>query len=135
MYLILIILGVLIGAEFLIDLLIGDRREAAAKERQRMIREAVEAAKEHQEGSWPPPVGRIVEAPEAETVPPPDIGVHYQRARYWYYVMWLSVRALLVLAVLGSWISMKFGMPALIVVAILAVAAVVWLAVRRAKGR
>lgn len=57
MYLVLLVLGLLIGAVFLAVLLVGDRREARLEAERETLREQVAAAREPVEGAWPPPVG------------------------------------------------------------------------------
>ena len=53
-YLILLILGLLIGAVFLAVLLVGDRKEARLEAQKKALRE--QAAQSGQaEGAWPPP--------------------------------------------------------------------------------
>ena len=54
-YLILLILGLLIGAGFLIVLLIGDKKEARLKAQQEALQEQVTSAGQPVEGAWPPP--------------------------------------------------------------------------------
>ena len=65
LYLILLVLGLLVGAGFLVVLLIGDRREARLEAQKRALREQVAAARRPVEGAWPPP-------PTAEALPPPQ---------------------------------------------------------------
>jgi hypothetical protein len=126
------VLGVIIGGVFLTILLIGDRREALAKEREKQIK----AANTPQEGTWPPPPAeRVVPVSTGPVEPSTSVGMHYRRARYWYWVLWLTVRALLVLAVTLAWIYAKFGLIVAIVISVVTVGVVVALAVRKAKLR
>ncbi len=54
-YLILLILGLLIGAGFLGALLIGDRKEAHLEAQRKALLEQVTSAGRPVEGAWPPP--------------------------------------------------------------------------------
>ena len=68
MYVILLFLGLLIGAVFLVVLLIGDRREARLEAQRKLMQEQIAGASQPVEGAWPPP-------PSAEavpTMPPPS---------------------------------------------------------------
>ncbi len=54
-YLILLVLGLLIGAGFLVVLLIGDRKEARLEAQRKALLEQVTSAGQPVEGVWPPP--------------------------------------------------------------------------------
>lgn len=54
-YLFLLILGLLIGASFLVVLLIGDRKEARLEAQRKALQEQVTSAGQPVEGAWPPP--------------------------------------------------------------------------------
>ena len=56
MYLILLVLGLLIGAVFLVFLLLGDKRESRLESQEKAFQEQVTVASEPVEGSWPPPL-------------------------------------------------------------------------------
>ena len=62
MYLILLVLGLLIGAVFLAVLLVGDRKEARREAQQKALQEQAAQAGQPVEGAWPPP-------PSASTLP------------------------------------------------------------------
>lgn len=55
MYLILLVLGLCIGAVFLVVLLIGDKREARREAEKKALQEQITAAGTPVEGTWPPP--------------------------------------------------------------------------------
>ncbi len=55
MYLILLVLGLLIGAGFLTVLLIGDRKEARLEAQKKAMQEQIAQASQPVEGAWPPP--------------------------------------------------------------------------------
>ncbi len=71
MYLILLVLGLLIGAVFLAVLLVGDRREARLEAQREALREQVGAAGEPVEGVWPPPPSASALPRIAEPASPP----------------------------------------------------------------
>ncbi len=56
-YLILLVLGLLIGAVFLAVLLIGDRKEARLEAQRKALQEQIASASQPVEGAWPPPPG------------------------------------------------------------------------------
>ena len=56
MYLILLVLGLLIGGVFLVFLLLGDKRESRLEAQKKAFQEQVTVASEPVEGSWPPPL-------------------------------------------------------------------------------
>jgi Flp pilus assembly protein protease CpaA len=55
MYLILLILGLLIGAVFLVVLLIGDKKEARLEAQKKAMQEQIAQAGQPVDGAWPPP--------------------------------------------------------------------------------
>ncbi len=55
LYLLLLVLGLLIGAVFLVVLLIGDRKEARLEAQQKMLQEQRVQAGQPVDGAWPPP--------------------------------------------------------------------------------
>ncbi len=55
MYLFLLVLGLLIGASFLIVLLVGDKKEARLEAQKKAMREQIAQASQPLEGAWPPP--------------------------------------------------------------------------------
>ena len=54
-YLILLILGLLVGGVFLVVLLIGDKKEARLEAQRKALQEQIAQAGQPQEGAWPPP--------------------------------------------------------------------------------
>lgn len=68
MYLILLGLGLLIGAVFLVVLLIGDKKEARLEAQQKALREEAAQANQAVEGAWPPPPSA---SPLPDLAPPP----------------------------------------------------------------
>jgi len=54
-YLILLVLGLLIGAGFLVVLLIGDRKEARLEAQKKAMQEQIAQAGQPVDGVWPPP--------------------------------------------------------------------------------
>ena len=68
MYVILLFLGLGIGAAFLVVLLIGDRKEARLEARQRRAKEQMRQANQPVDGAWPPPPS--VSAPPASDFSP-----------------------------------------------------------------
>ncbi len=73
MYLILLFLGLLIGAVFLVVLLIGDRKEARLEARKKAVQEQISRSREPVDGSWPPPPSVPLPAefsPYAASAPP-----------------------------------------------------------------
>jgi hypothetical protein len=54
MYLILLILGLLIGAVFLVVLLIGDKKEARLEAQKKAMQEQIAQAGQPVDGAWPP---------------------------------------------------------------------------------
>lgn len=54
-YLILLILGLLIGAGFLVVLLISDKKEARLEAQRKALQEQAAQAGQPVEGAWPPP--------------------------------------------------------------------------------
>ncbi len=67
MYLILLVLGLSVGAVFLVVLLVGDRREARLEAQREALRGQIAAAHEPVEGVWPPPLN----APALPQIAPP----------------------------------------------------------------
>ena len=57
MYLILLVVGLLVGAVFLVVVLIGDKREVRLEAQKRAYQERITAANTPIEGAWPPPPG------------------------------------------------------------------------------
>ncbi len=68
MYLILLVLGLGIGAVFLTVLLIGDRKEARLEAQREALNEQFAQARQPTEGVWPPPP--TVPALPLSTLPP-----------------------------------------------------------------
>ena len=68
MYLILLVLGLGIGAVFLAVLLIGDRKEARREAHKKAVQEQIAQSSQPTEGAWPPPPSMSVLPP---SVPPP----------------------------------------------------------------
>lgn len=64
MYLVLLVLGLGIGAVFLAVLLIGDRKEARRDAQRRAVQEQMAQSSQPTEGAWPPP-------PSVSVLPPP----------------------------------------------------------------
>ncbi len=95
MYLILFVLGLLIGAVFLAVLLVGDRREARLEAQREALREQMGAAGEPVEGVWPPPpsvsaLPRITEPaspPRAPLAPGANQNLVWKFFRYRGYVV------------------------------------------------
>ncbi len=54
-YFILLVLGLLIGAVFLVVLLIGDKKEARLEAQKKALREQAAQVSQPVEGAWPPP--------------------------------------------------------------------------------
>ncbi len=63
MYLILMVLGLGIGAVFLIVLLIGDRKEVRRDAQRKAVQEQMAQSNQPVEGAWPPP-------PNVSVLPP-----------------------------------------------------------------
>ena len=63
MYLILLVLGLGIGAVFLIVLLIGDRKEARREAQRKAVQEQMAQSSQPVEGAWPPPPSVSVQLP------------------------------------------------------------------------
>lgn len=63
MYLILLVLGLGIGAVFLAVLLIGDRKEARREAQRKAVQEQIAQSSQPTEGAWPPP-------PSVSALPP-----------------------------------------------------------------
>ena len=79
MYLILLVLGLGIGAVFLVLLLIGDRKEAQRETQRKAVQEQIAQSSQPVEGAWPPPPS--VSAPPAPSVFPVKPAVTYTSNR------------------------------------------------------
>lgn len=72
MYLILLVLGLGIGAVFLTVLLIGDRKEAQREAQRKAVQEQIAQSSQPTEGAWPPPPV-VLASPPAGT---PSVPAH-----------------------------------------------------------
>lgn len=70
LYLILLILGLLLGAVFLGVLLAGDRREARLEAQAKALQEQITAASAPSEATWPPPPSAAARPQPSPSKPP-----------------------------------------------------------------
>ena len=71
LYFILLVVGLLIGAIFLVVLLIGDKKEARLVAQKIALQEQIKQASQQMEGAWPPPLSASAMPDLSQPAPPP----------------------------------------------------------------